>query len=1206
MSQARRVPLDVRSLGAEGVFLIEASAGTGKTYTITSLVVRLVAERGLRIDQILAVTFTNAATAELRDRIGARLVDAYERLKRDDVPKDDLILQHLAGLKDRALVVQRLALACRDVDCASVFTIHGFAARVLRDFPLESGSRVDAELVGDQRGLLSDVVLDFWLSKVATRSQTEFELMGGHSLMSRLAAVARVAAGSFDVPRVALLRDEDFEQRWTNYLDVHEHCRRAFFEQKDELLSFLQTLVEGQVVKKNMIDTESVGSEIEELSGYFSKGRAELAPPKFDRLTSGKLETALRKGKSAAPHDLMVVLEDFKSARAVVEEAGTALADRLCAELCDEIQLRVGVEHLRLGTQSFDSLLSDLCLALRAPGSGERLARELRARFRVALIDEFQDTDTVQYEIFRRIYIESAAQDWGLYLIGDPKQSIYAFRGADVFTYLKAAELVDDEIYTLSTSYRASPALVTAQNALYGSCYQPFGLDAIVYDEVAPRPGRMNELLGSRGESSEGLRIVYVDDEKCDFVKLAAEEVFALLCEGMQLEGRRVVPSDIAVLTRTNHEAAVLQDLLQSLGVAAVMHGDRSVFEAPEALELHQILGALAQPKKKGALRAALSTRLFGLSLGQIAELDDDVTQLEQWVERFGVYSELWRTRGVARCFETLMNELEALPTILATLGGERRLTNLRHLMELLHEAESTQHLGVFGLLRFLEEAIFDESSHSMAPEARQLRLESDAHAVVLTTAHKSKGLQYNLVVLPVLGRPERQRDALTYRFFDPATERSFIEYRRLQGEPSTKPLHEREELQEGLRLAYVALTRAKHQVLTFVAKGAGYSPLRYLLFSTIWGGGVDPYEFHQRQKELKNCDLYAALAPLVELSDRTISLASPRKLPSPELGPSAPAATLLAPPDLPQIAERESTSSFSAMVRSSHSTFKSRQGRDQADGDVFVISQLDASDPALQQRCVLADFPRGARPGEALHSAFEKSSFDSLHTSERHEVVARELARYGIDEAFIPMARQAIDQVIQVPLPCQVSGVRAPRLQQLESGDLFPEMEFNLPIGSIHKRLSVDSLVDVMADEFPPSYQEALRALSFEAFSGFLRGFIDLVYLHEGRLFALDYKSNFLGESYGAYVPKALQIAMEEHHYLLQAVLYSVALHHFGAFRVPNYDYDRHVGGMHYLFIRGMQPDLGTNGVYAYRPPRSLVEKLCAHLGSSVALRSA
>ncbi|HXS18249.1 MAG TPA: 3'-5' exonuclease, partial [Polyangiaceae bacterium] len=581
-------------------------------------------------------------------------------------------------------------------------------------------------------------------------------------------------------------------------------------------------------------------------------------------------------------------------------------------------------------------------------------------------------------------------------------------------------------------------------------------------------------------------------------------------------------------------------------------------------------------------------------------------------------YAELWRARGFAHCIEAIFADLSVVSRTLKERNGERRLTNLRHLVELMQEAQTTQHLGMFGLIRFIEEATSDLGSMSMAPEARQLRLESDDQAVVLTTAHKSKGLEYNIVVLPVLGKTETKRTAFSqrsYRYYDPAIGKSLLEVRT--GKQDTYPLHERAEFQEGLRLAYVALTRAKHQVVTFVGAGQGYSALGYLLYSRLLGDVMDPVSFRDRQKELKDVDLRAALQRWAD--GHPIEIAAPSASAQADVRRTLVVKPLVAPARVERIVEQESTSSFSAMTRTQHLSQKSRQGRAQVDHDaVLGMTEQDERARALG-RSILADFPRGPGPGEALHSILELSRFGTEYAEQRREVALLELRRSGIAVSHLDAVHQAIEDVLAAALPALEAG-QSYCLNQVAERDKYCEMEFNLLAGSPassrlatpgaaraergkdDRRVSVHRLALALAG-LPSHYVRAVSALKFDAFSGFLRGFMDLVYLRDGRLFVLDYKSNFLGENYADYGNKALQAAMEEHHYLLQAMLYSVALHRYAQVRIENYSYDLHFGGMHYLFLRGMHPALADHGVYRFRPSLEAIERLAGVLGQQAHL---
>lgn len=1213
-----RRPLDIRTIPLKGVHLIEASAGTGKTYTITSLVLRFLVEEELPIEAILAVTFTNAATAELKARVYERILLAGEVLSGRRSSEGDPALERLLEFPHRERAQQLLAIAARDVDRAAIFTIHGFAARMLSDHAFESGTRDDTELVGDERGLVQDVVTDFWASHVATLPEQIFEQLGGTWFFRTLVRVGLAAAGAEEIPLVEVERPTDLEEKVALLSARFFEAKAQFVTQGKDLRDLLMN---STSLNRAIYKPESVAKDYLAYLSYFERGTATVGHPETERWTVTKVEASLKKNQIPLHHPLLSTLEALCDAAQDVEVGVRAFGDFLRAELCRVVRERVAFEHERDGTQSFDGLLKGLLSALSS-GNGFALSAAIRKQFAVALIDEFQDTDPVQYEIFRRVYLEEATRGssaLALYLIGDPKQSIYAFRGADVRTYLRAASEVSSGVYTLTRSFRASPRLVRAQNALFGAPRDAFCVPGIEYQAVLPRPGAEDVLVDKHGEPLPGALLLEVEETEESFaLRHTAQEVGRFLAAGHYLQGRPVTPGDVAVLTRTNRQAQEVQALLRQQGIPAVMHGDRSVFEAPEALELRRILLALAEPGDRVLVRTALATRFLGFKASDLAKLDEDPELLERWTTDLRTWGHLWKNRGIAHAMEALAATTGLSARTLGDRDGERRMTNFRHLLELLHEAQTREHLGVAGLLRYFEGAIADPSGFAMASEARQLRLESDAQAVTLTTAHKSKGLEYNVVFLPSLGLADRGFPEEAFRYFDVKRGASLFEMRHKDSRDESEEIHSTEARQEALRLSYVALTRAKHHVVALVPPTKTFSSLHYLLHERDSGdpGGLEEISSHLKKLPLEA--RRAEMARVVKCSEgalvyRAISGAVP-----PEYELESQEQRLVEPSLTRTLRESERTSSFSAMTRGGSSLSRAaREGHDIDEVSHDATSEPDGSASAqrAERRSVLAEFPRGARPGDTLHAVLELSPFAEGSASERLEVVERELSRRGFEKSLVDSVATSVEHVLQTPLLSD--RVSAPiLLGRLSRQDRAPEMEFSIPVGAPGNMLSSSRLVRALGfEEEPPNaprgmsqgkaidgvlsqaYLRVLSTLGFSAWSGFLRGFMDLVYVWEGQLFGLDYKSNYLGEFYADYAPEALQAAMEEHHYLLQALLYAVAIHRYGESRIPDYSYEKHFGGMHYLFIRGMHPEVPDRGIYSYRPSRKIIESLSSAL---------
>lgn len=1217
-----RVPLS-------GTHLVEASAGTGKTFTIVSLVVRLLVEERLPIRSIAAVTFTNAATSELKERVAGRLRQAIEVLEGAPLPEGDDLLASLLRRPDRDTSLDLLREALRDVDSAGIFTIHGFAARTLQEQQLQRrGADPLAQLVGDQSDVVLDIATDFYCQTVALLPAPIFRLLGGESLFSSLAAVARQAAATFEVEVVQLPPAVDIEEKLAEFTTRFSRARAAFANSGGELL---QLLVDSPALNRTMMKPAALEKDYQSYLRYFDRDDPCFPHPESERFTLSKVLRSIKKDHTAPTHPLLEELGMLREHSLQLQLDATRFADHLRKQLAQVVSQRLASEQGQRGTQSFDGLLTELCVALRDEQLGAGLAAEVRQRYPVALIDEFQDTDPVQYEIFRRIYGENdqaiqggAAADQqkaqhsasqratergraahgALFLIGDPKQSIYAFRGADVFTYLRASRSARAGVWTLTTSYRADPTLVSAQNCLLGYNRQPFGAKEIVYDAVSPRSGASNRLCDRLGEPLAGMQIVL--HEEGELLEVTAHQVASFLAEAHTIEGRAVVASDVAVLTRSNAQAAQLKELLVGLGVPAVMHGDRSVFESAQALELLRVLRALAEPNNQVRMKSALASPLIGLGAQQLRDLDHQIDQLEMWVGRLKDWGRLWRSHGIARATAALFSELQLTSKILSTVGGERAMTNLRHLLELLHEAEIAEHLGVRGMLRWLETAIAHPSGHSMAAEARQLRLESDERAVTLTTIHKSKGLEYGVVFLPTLGKADRVRDGDAYRYFDREKQRSQLELRAAQSrDEHSLWQHSLDARQEDLRLCYVALTRAKHRVVALLNFDKGFSPLGYLLWEQLLphpgGLPVALDSFKSIDVELRR----QTLQNIAKLSQGAIEVSPARTVDRANLFQVRTWETLRAPSSVGRVEECERVSSFSAMTRDAQLSRAQREGRDVSDVEDTASHHLSAS--SQSETILLAEFPRGPGPGDALHLALEACPFAEGDEQQRQIIAKKVLLENGLKELHADQGARAISQVLSTPLPGVLTESR-PLLGQLSQSERIAEMEFSLPV----TQLSHQSLLQTISEaasfdpqkhesevvrDLPVSYMKRLSSLEFEKWAGFLRGFIDLVFDCDGRLYGVDYKSNYLGSSYGDYSSSATARSMDEHHYWLQALIYSVALHRLGQLRVPDYDYEKHFGGMFYLYVRGMHPQRST-GMLRFFPRKELVETLSERFG--------
>jgi exodeoxyribonuclease V beta subunit len=1114
--------LDALAIPLQGTTLIEASAGTGKTRTISTLHLRLLLECRLAIGRILVVTFTNAATAELRVRVRRRLREVADALASARPPDDPALAAWVHRRREQGVAGQdhaRLIAALYAFDDASIFTIHGFCQRMLQENAFESGVAFDTELVADQSLLRTQIAHDFWVREL------------------------------YAAP---------------------EEFVRYVYEQKDAL-DRLARLV--QIVMRD---------------------------PRIPVLPAGV------PGAGGA-ETLELRWLDFQ--RRLMEYART------------ELQRRAQ----QANTQSFDDLLHRLNDALAAPG-GAILAQRIRERFGAALIDEFQDTDPVQYEIFRRVYHVAGAP---LFLIGDPKQAIFAFRGADVFAYIAAKRDAGDAGYTLDTNWRATPALVRGVNTLFDRAHRTFVLPTIHYQRVGAAPTAA-DLLRDGGRSVAPLQLLFVrrqppvrcarkrirpDWGRKELTAAVAAHIVRLLDGPTRVGGDRIAPADIAVLCRTNEMARRMQRALRVLRVPTALLGDASVFASEEAEDLERVLRAMAEPANAAAVRAALATPVIGLTAADLLALQRDERAWDAWTERVHRWHEAWTHQGFMPAFRRLLDEHEVRSRLLGLVDGERRLTNVLHLGELLHVAAGEQRRGPGALVEWLAQMRRDPIGlEGGAADAAQVRLESDAKALKLVTIHKSKGLEYPIVVCPDLWS-RAPKNPLTLFHDGDAADRLTLDLGS-DDEQAHKARAATEQLAEDLRLLYVALTRAQHLcvVLWGAFWGVESTALGYLLHQPADATEGDlalPQRTGERLKRLDDDAMLADLRRLQEAADGAISVSLVSHAPGGAYAGAAAAAVELTCREATRlVGSAWRTSSFSGLTAGAavlSEPVEEGIDRDESPATAEAVGAGSAGAVVDPHPVILADFPTGARAGQLIHEIFEELDFAGATPESLRALTLRRLERHGFDARWSEALCQGVQAVLDTPLG---NGPQTLRLRDLTRRQRLAEMEFVFPVGRAPRPQS-DAGFDAAhlaalfrkhgAPPSAPEYADRLAMLRFAPLMGYLKGFIDLLFEHGGRWYVVDYKSNRLGAWPSDYAPARLRAAMTQHHYFLQYHLYVVALHRHLSRCLPGYDYERHFGGVRYLFLRGMAPARPGLGVFCDRPARALIAGLSDALADPV-----
>ena len=830
---------------------------------------------------------------------------------------------------------------------------------------------------------------------------------------------------------------------------------------------------------------------------------------------------------------------------------------------------------------SFNALLSELHRALEGP-NGDALASRLRGRFPTVLIDEFQDTDRLQARIFERI-----APD-GLVVVGDPKQSIYRFRGADVFAYVDARRRLErHNKLSLTRNFRSNAALVHAVNAIF-SRRQAFIVKEVEFEAVVPNAAPD----GDTDASPFQIHLFPAMDDDRVWTKRRLEEaaaehaanrVVALLQERSSDGAAPLRRSgDICVLVRTGSQGRAMIRALNHRNLRTVELGTDSVFEAKEADSLHRLLHALAADATDydapARLRGALADDLFGLDTAGLEKLRDDDQASAKALQDADDWRELWARAGIAVLMRKILfaDDPGCARHLLAYPDGPRRLTNFLHLTDLLHEAETRDRLSRRGLLDWFARFKAEVKAREASSETSQLRLESDEELVKIVTVHRAKGLEYPVVLCPFAWWGREPDASQTARYYDVEQQRPVLD---LAPSEDVARREQVEAFADELRLLYVALTRAKTrcEVTWAQVKDYEYAPLAWLLHAADYR---DPLEAAKRVGDLDagtftaEVQAFADTTPTISVVD--VDPAEP-DLAMPD---STPTNEQFTAPVLDRALRRlRQSTSYSTLAKGAVVAAPSGAHAPEDDQDHDADDSANAEQaerPSTPSKDAFG-FPRGSRPGNCLHDIMEHYANGGDLESGCRET----LTRFGFDVGtWLPVAQSMAENTWHTRL-----GASAPDFCLADVDRPIPEMEFHLPVSRFNRHALADILERHGYDRWVPEPQAAI--------DGYLHGYIDVVVRHQDRWYVLDYKSNWLGGDLAAYTPEAVAASMREHNYHLQYLLYLTALHRFLGVRLPDYDYDRHVGGACYLFMRGMVPDEPGSGVYFDRPGRACIEAI-------------
>jgi exodeoxyribonuclease V beta subunit len=1116
---------DAKEVLLQGSNLIEASAGTGKTYSIAILALRLVMEKNIPIQEILMVTFTKAAVAELETRVRLFIRLAHMACvgqKIDDDKINDLVLQSIAQFQ-RPEVERRLKTAILFLDETSINTIHGFCQRTLNEYAFEtnqifgSGATSEAEL----NELLEATVNQFWRTEITClESEVLRHLEAGFKREDLKIFAKNILGGQVLV--VAEPYETDFlepskQKQLIAYLSEFE---AAIEDVLNEARAYVDTNYD-ELMDKVLADT------------YAKKDFPELLD-NADELFKEVLKNRGTKYVQKIFGELLDILDQAVGPQNELQYAIDVFTNKLQQFALKQIVNEVKELKDRNSFLTFDDMIQKLYDAV-VERNNVTLRDALRIKYKAVFIDEFQDTDKNQYQIFSHLFSEAPSI---LFFIGDPKQSIYAWRKADINTYFSAKKMVNN-VYGMNTNFRSSNAIVAAQNAFFKPTpdFDTFefrgAADAIEYINVeAPSDNQKGEfVLGMAAEKPMSIikaksKNQIANSTAAIVIELLGDNGYGIVAKGVK---RPIQPSDIGILVRNNYESKAIKLLLSNSNIPAITIDETKLSDTLEAKELLYVLRAVYDISRSN-INKVLMTNLSGLGHDDVLSINEEFV-----LNQFKSYQESWVENGVYVMLMRFMSDYKVKSRLLEQdqANGERQLSNVLQLLEILHKNETFNQYAPNELINWLQKAV--ENSASTGDEFEQ-RIESDEDAVKILTIHKSKGLEYNIVIAPHI---DLQPIVKGYPSF-----RNPVDSTYYFGNPSLLSQEQNEALllqlnQENRRLIYVAITRAKYKCYVFSntsskqSEGSSLSPMIKAIEDVKPEEieFVDPVvldsSFRYKSTDVKFPIAYAK-ATHFELKE-----VNWRKLSYTYLNPEHPIVPKLS----------------SGFVQDAY-------------GD-FIFKKLK----------------KGAFTGNLLHSIFENIAFNDAYHWDK--VVKRSLKRLALvnqdlyNEKLLELLKHVTETVLD-------DGQKPFKLSELSNAQRLNEFEFDFSV----KPFQAQAIKQLSTPDLPFHLRNA------DQLEGMMNGKIDLFFEHAGKYYILDWKSNFLGDRVEDYSQENVWAAMDENNYHLQYHIYTSAACKYLKMRKPDFNYETEFGGVFYLFLRGIRND-GNDGVFFHKPEVGIIDQL-------------
>ncbi len=1202
----------------KGIISVEAAAGTGKTYNIVRTYLRLLLELGKdhpsdAMRRILVVTFTIAATGELRERIRSLLMEARDYLTAK-ISKTDTTLVNILSLYDRDHSLLVINNTLSSFDESAIHTIHGFCYTILSRFSFESGISFNPQLIEDSSQLIERHVREYWRMYIANEQNSFLNILLGKNITpdSFLRRTHYLISNDLNGVYLPVKKQTDkFTELYDTANKLHSSIRSNWKNHEAELRYFYESNKDSlnlNIFRKQTFEKHLLIMRNRFRSDFFT-GDADI----LIKWGKTSLETNTKKGKSLRAPEVSILLENAGIAEQKLQESFYIQLLNHYNDCLEHVRSRLIVTKKEKNLLDYNDLLQLPARALRNPRTAPRLLSILQNTYDAALIDEFQDTDPLQWEIFSRIFQSRSS---GLFLIGDPRQSIYRFRKADIKTYLKASHKASHR-YSLEENHRSTPEMVNGVNHFFQwkwsqSEWGPYlnpeipHVESKSYGENSDFSDRWESLELADNDFSQlsSIRIQYIDEnEKFSSGEalerstlLTSQRIRSLISCGLSGTGfvkkgddsRNITAGDIAVLVRSHSEADRIKDSLVEHGIPAVIRTDKSVYETTEAMDILLILRAIERPRSASVIRSALITETMGFSLSRL----DDETLMEECFSNFYRLSSLRTNTGIMPVIRRFFELFEINKRILSLKDGERRYTNIMHIAELLHRAKNS---GIAADIRWLNQRIQNEQSDR---EGSEIRLESDGDAVEIVTVHASKGLEYGIVFIPFPWNfrynPKRKAEYFIYENSNQKTgilpEHKFLLDQTVEGKSINEFLEKKimddaiESLSDEIRLFYVALTRAKFRCyLNWCDTGnVNDSAPGFLIHKTTPAYLSKLPALISGANQLKDINISQDLKEFSESSGGLISISSNPDI-TDQININREIAEVSA--EFARL-DRDLTFGYRSHSFSSLTNAVNIQEKDNDSGQFSIHYRNPFSDIRINTtiRDKSAGLPAGVKIGSYFHGIFENISFSAV-TEEIHAVAVQQAEKWGIHEELIYQSIAIVEDTLNTPISQNDPFL----LKSIHDSDRLIEAGFQTNF--------TGTLPDVDSCPEPESLLAiCLRNLNSKSIPGYLNGFVDLIFRRNNKYWILDWKTNRLADDSHLYTSNLLKESMIHHNYILQYYLYLAVLDRHLSMSIPNYNYETHIGGVLYIFLRGMNRS-GKSGVFHDRPSMDLLRWFSNHI---------